>query len=75
MIQGLGLSTPSAGGPGSIPGQGTRSHLHAAVKTQADKKQLFFKGFILGTFQSQLSFTQAVFLEGEEQGRNKNVDI
>ena len=25
--------TPSAGGPGSIPGQGTRSHMHAATKS------------------------------------------
>ena len=27
MIQWLGLHTPRAGGPGSIPGQGTRSHM------------------------------------------------
>ena len=26
------LSTPNAGGPGSIPGQGTRSRMHAATK-------------------------------------------
>ena len=24
---------PNAGGPGSIPGQGTRSHMHAATKS------------------------------------------
>ena len=24
--------TPNIGGPGSIPGQGTRSHMHAATK-------------------------------------------
>ena len=27
------LRTPNAGGPGSIPGQGTRSHTHAATKS------------------------------------------
>ena len=26
MVQCLGLSTSSVGGPGSVPGQGTRSH-------------------------------------------------
>ena len=47
MVQWLRLITPSAGGPGSIPGQGTRSQMpqlrdpilqleipHAAIKTQ-----------------------------------------
>ena len=40
MVQWLGLCTPSAGGPGSIPGQGTRAHmlqlkiLDATTKTQ-----------------------------------------
>ena len=40
MVQWLRLLAPSAGGPGSIPGQGTRSHMpqlkipHAATKTQ-----------------------------------------
>ena len=28
-----GLHAPNAGGPGSIPGQGTRSHMHAANKS------------------------------------------
>ncbi|TEA40826.1 hypothetical protein DBR06_SOUSAS19710034, partial [Sousa chinensis] len=32
VAQWLGLHTPSAGGLGSIPGQGTRSHMHAATK-------------------------------------------
>ena len=27
------LCAPSAGGPGSIPGQGTRSHMQAATKS------------------------------------------
>ena len=27
MVQGLRLSTPHAGGPGSIPGQGTRTYM------------------------------------------------
>ena len=27
VVQWLRLSTPSAGGPGLIPGQGTRSHM------------------------------------------------
>ena len=31
--QWLRLCAPNAGGPGSIPGQGTRSHMHAATKS------------------------------------------
>ena len=27
VVQWLGIYTPNAGGPGSIPGQGTRSHM------------------------------------------------
>ena len=33
MVQWLRLCTPNAGGPGSIPGQETRSHMHAATKS------------------------------------------
>ena len=33
VVQWLRLRTPSAGRPGSIPGQGTRSHMHAATKS------------------------------------------
>ena len=33
VAQWIRLCTPSAGGPGSIPGQGTRSHMHAATKS------------------------------------------
>ena len=29
----LRLCAPNAGGPGSSPGQGTRSHMHAATKS------------------------------------------
>ena len=29
----LRLHAPNAGGPGLIPGQGTRSHMHAAAKS------------------------------------------
>ena len=32
VIQWLRLRAPNAGDPGSIPGQGTRSHMHAATK-------------------------------------------
>ena len=32
VVQWLGLHAPNAGGPGSIPGQGTRSHMRAATK-------------------------------------------
>ena len=32
-VQWLGLHAPNAGGLGSIPGRGTRSHMHAATKT------------------------------------------
>ena len=44
MVQRLRLHIPNAGGPGSIPGQGTRSHmpqlkiLHAATKTCFSKQ-------------------------------------
>ena len=41
MVQGLRLRAPNAGGPGSIPGQGTRSHMHAATKSlHAPTKEL-----------------------------------
>ena len=33
VAQWLRLCAPNAGGPGSIPGQGTRSHMHAATKS------------------------------------------
>ena len=36
VVQGLRLCTPNAGGPGSTPGQGTRSHMHAATKSSHD---------------------------------------
>ena len=32
MVQWVRLGAPSAGGRGSIPGQGTRSRMHAATK-------------------------------------------
>ena len=35
VAQWLRLRAPNAGGPGSIPGQGTRSHVHAATKEPA----------------------------------------
>ena len=33
MAQWIRLHDPNAGGPGSIPVQGTRSHTHAATKS------------------------------------------
>ena len=33
VAQWLRLRAPNAGGLGSIPGQGTRSHMHAATKS------------------------------------------
>ena len=33
VVQWVRLCAPNAGGPGSIPGQGTRSHVHAATKS------------------------------------------
>ncbi|TEA36710.1 hypothetical protein DBR06_SOUSAS310123, partial [Sousa chinensis] len=33
VVQWLRLHAPNAGGPGSIPGQGTRFHRHAATKS------------------------------------------
>ena len=32
VAQWIRLHTPNAGGPGWIPGQGTRSHVHATTK-------------------------------------------
>ena len=32
MVQWIRLRAPNAGGPGSIPGQGIRSYMHAATK-------------------------------------------
>ena len=31
VVQWVRLHAPNAGGPGSIPGWGTRSHMHAAI--------------------------------------------
>ncbi|TEA25694.1 hypothetical protein DBR06_SOUSAS2510124, partial [Sousa chinensis] len=33
VVQWLRLCAPNAGGPGWIPGQGTRSHMHAATES------------------------------------------
>ena len=33
VVQWLRLRAPNAGGPGSIPGQGTRSHMHDTTKS------------------------------------------
>ena len=33
LAQWIRLYTPKAGGPDSIPGQGTRSYMHAATKS------------------------------------------
>ena len=33
VVQWLRRHAPNAVGPGSIPGQGTRSHMHAATKS------------------------------------------
>ena len=33
VAQWLRLRAPNAGGPSSIPGQGTRSHMHATTKS------------------------------------------
>ncbi|TEA30491.1 hypothetical protein DBR06_SOUSAS12410037, partial [Sousa chinensis] len=32
VVQWVRLRAPNAGGPGSMPGRGTRSHMHAATK-------------------------------------------
>ncbi|TEA26220.1 hypothetical protein DBR06_SOUSAS37210009, partial [Sousa chinensis] len=33
VVQWIRLCAPTAGGPGSIPGRGNRSHRHAATKS------------------------------------------
>ena len=33
VVQRVRLRAPNAGGPDSIPGQGTRSHMHATTKS------------------------------------------
>ena len=58
VVQWLRLCAPNAGGPGSIPGQGTRSHVlqlkipHSATKTWSSqinilkrKKKILNSGF------------------------------
>ena len=41
VAQWIRLRTPNAGSPGSIPGQGTRSHMHATTKSlHATTKEL-----------------------------------
>ena len=41
VVQWLRLCAPNAGGPASIPGQGIRSHMHAATKSSyASTKEL-----------------------------------
>ena len=60
MVQWLRLCAPNAGGPGSIPGQGTRSRMlqlnishtamkipHAATKTQHGQINIFFERLLL----------------------------
>ena len=39
VIQGLRLCTPKAGGPGSIPGQGTRSHMQLRPGGAKERKK------------------------------------
>ena len=39
MVQWIRLHGTNAGGPGLIPGQGTRSHMHAATKSSYEKKK------------------------------------
>ncbi|TEA25904.1 hypothetical protein DBR06_SOUSAS5710017, partial [Sousa chinensis] len=34
VVQWVRICTPNAGGPGSIPSRGTRSHMHAAYGMQ-----------------------------------------
>ena len=36
VVQWIKLHAPNAGGPGSNPGQGTRSHMHATTKSLHD---------------------------------------
>ena len=49
MVQWLRLHAPNAGGPGSIPGQGTRSHMsqlktpHALTKTRCSQINKYLK--------------------------------
>ena len=33
VVQWVGLHAPNEGGPGSIPGGGTGSHMHAATRS------------------------------------------
>ena len=40
MVQWLGLHVPSAGDQGSIPGQGTRSHMPQLKRLYAASKDL-----------------------------------
>ena len=39
VVQWVRICAPNAGGPGSIPGWGTRSHTHAATKKSVCRKK------------------------------------
>ena len=43
VVQWLRLHAANAGGPGSIPGQGTRSRMLVSTKTRHSQKNKYFK--------------------------------
>ncbi|TEA35186.1 hypothetical protein DBR06_SOUSAS2810050, partial [Sousa chinensis] len=40
VVQWLRLHAPNVGGPSLIPGQGTRSHMHAATKNSVPQLKI-----------------------------------
>ena len=51
VVQWLRLLAPNTGGPGSIPGQGTRSHMpqqrHSSAKLKKKKRKKKLQGYIV----------------------------
>ena len=75
MVQWLRLHAPNTGGPGSIPGQGTRSHMpplsskvqmlqlkipHATTKTQCSQKKKSIDEFLPGNIHTGMHYLPAV---------------
>ena len=50
MIQWLRLWTPSAGGPGSLPGQGTRSHMLQLRLSTAKQINTYLKNYLFKVY-------------------------
>ena len=66
VIQWLSLRAPNAGGLGSIPGQGTRSHMHAATKTRRSQINKYINNKRTTTTRNE---------EKRSKGRNRTMRV